>query len=346
MSIGTDKHREATPDQQSEPVPDEKASARLCVVIVTFRRKTLLTNVLGSLRTQSLAPALTIVVDNDNDPAVAELVESFESSRLATYYIASSENVGPAGGTAIAMDYFAHKFGPSDWLMRLDDDKPLEDSTILEEMLRFAVYSHSVDPRTGGVGLAGGRYDPRRARLSKISVYPEQPMEPADYLATNFLATFRHTAISRVGYLNRALFFGMSEVEYGLRLKAAGVQLWLHADKVMERRPDTKGLAVPRPPSKMIDDVDWRRYYSLRNSIYVAYRFGGLLPAVRVAAVRGIGKSLYNLSRPRVGFLHLWIAMRAIADAALGRMGKRIDPLEWETKRKRLDKAGDMRPTR
>jgi hypothetical protein len=300
--------------------------------------------VLESVRLQTLRPGLTIVVDNDNDALVEGLVESVSHAHFPTQYVASAENLGSAGGRAMAMEQFLNTFSPQDWLVLIDDDKPLKDSSLLEDLLRFAERCYAEDSRTGGVGLAGARWDRRNGTLSKVSVHPDRPKESVDYLGAGHQAMFRHSAIEKVGPFKGELFFGMSEVEYGLRLRAAGFNLWLYSEKALERRQAAVGLAVQRSPSRMIESVDWRRYYSLRNGIYIAYKYGGLWPACKVALVRGVGKSFYNLRRPGLAWAQLEIACRAIIDASLGRMGKRIDPLDWEQKHRLLEN-GEMRPT-
>lgn len=313
--------------------------------MVTYRRRSKLAATLGALAEQPDAIGEVIVVDNDADPQVRQVVEDLGGA-LPTRYLPAAENLGPAGGTALAIDDALARRPPVDWLMRIDDDRWPHPEGVFDDLLAFALRMREQDPRTGGVGLVGSRWDRRTARLHKVDATGDRDAVPVDFLATNHYATFSLAALRETGGMDASLFFGMSEVDLGLRLRAHGRTLWLHGARVRQRRVATDGAAVRHRPSWRVRDVDWRDYYSLRNSIVVARRYGSPGAALRTTLVRGVGKPLVNLLMARRSSLpYATLAARAVVDAWAGRMGRRVDPYAWERRRGRLDDQREMRAT-
>jgi hypothetical protein len=71
----------------------------------------------------------------------------------------------------------------------------------------------------------------------------------------------------------------------------------------------------------------WRRYYSLRNLIYLLRQHGHTLTALRVTILRGVAKPLLNLPlRPVLGLRHLRSNLRAARDGWTGRLGRQVSP--------------------
>jgi rhamnopyranosyl-N-acetylglucosaminyl-diphospho-decaprenol beta-1,3/1,4-galactofuranosyltransferase len=317
---------------------------KLCAAIVTYCRVTQLSAVLDSIASQTLQPNEIVVVDNEGSRRVRDLCDR-HALRGRLTYLAAGENLGPAGGTALAMDYFLRHYSSDDWFTRFDDDKSAPDENLLHELIEFAQERRLAEAMFGGVGLAGSRWDYRRARLSKVAIPEGAVGEQVDFLATGFFPVFSGEAIRAVGPMDASLFFGMSEVEYGLRIRQAGYSLWLHGDRVRARRGPS-GVPSESPMQATLGEFGWRRYYSLRNSIVVARRYGGFLPAMRVTVFRALAKPIWGFwSSPRFAIVHLRLGIRAVTDAWLGRMGRRIDPNAWEKKFDLLDDQGEMRST-
>ena len=80
-------------------------------------------------------------------------------------------------------------------------------------------------------------------------------------------------------------------------------------------------------PSRRLDAIRWKRYYSLRNTIYVLRRFGHPVTAARVTLVTGFAKPLANLVvSPRRAVQHLGLNWRASRDGWTNRMGRTVEP--------------------
>ncbi|MFO7165144.1 MAG: glycosyltransferase, partial [Mycolicibacterium hassiacum] len=102
-------------------------------VVVTHRRPDALASSLAAVAAQSRTPDHLVVVDNDNDPRVAELVGA---QPLPTTFLGSRRNLGGAGGFALGMLH-ALALG-ADWVWLADDDGRPADDGVLAELLACA----------------------------------------------------------------------------------------------------------------------------------------------------------------------------------------------------------------
>ena len=296
---------------------------QLWAVLPTFRRDSGLRTSIESILAQSRSPDVLIVVDNGSSRRTAAVVRA--SSARAPFpirYVDAGTNRGPAGAMRIAMEIAAADGGKEDWLLRMDDDRPLEPGNIVERLLDFALEVSEMDPMVGGVGLAGSRLDFRTGRLFKPPLVPGQRWAHVDYLATNYLPLFRLTGVHHVGPFREELFFGWTEIEYGLRLRRAGFNLYRYDELVNARTPSSRTVRI--------EAADWRRYYSIRNQVYVLRAFGHPWAGIWAGCLGGIVKPLLNMPmRPRLGMASLKLGTRGVLDGWHGRLGMRVDPDEW-----------------
>ncbi len=293
-------------------------------MIVTFRRPTV-ARTLALALAQTRRPDLIVVVDNEGSDDVEHLVTDLTRDGEPVQYVRSPENLGPAGGTALGMRHLLARAADHDWITRLDDDRTEMGPDVFEQLLRFAVEQHTANPRIGAVGAVGARYDWRTGRLRRI---PDEEIAtapvPVDYVPTNVYPAYRVSAVRDVGVFDTDLFYGSSELEYGLRLRRAGYEL--RADPVLWRRLGRQSATTAGPRGRL-RPLDWRRYYSLRNQIHVLRMNHRTSTALRVAATRGIGKPIANLPvEPSHALAHLRLNTRAILDGLRGRLGRRLDP--------------------
>ena len=225
--------------------------------------------------------------------------------------------------------------GQDHWVLRLDDDRPMP-TGLLPLLLDEAVAALEEDFRTAGVGLDGAVWKRRRARL----VAPTRGsgrFVAVDYLKTNHFPLFHTRAVRQIGGFRADLFFGMTEVEYGIRARRANFTL--------KEAARLRHFVEPTDPKRrrVVRRSDWRRYYSLRNLLIILRDNGQPFTAVRVGVSRGLVRPLLDLVLdPREGASNLRLSTRALADASLRRMGKRIDPYQWARRNHRLDAEGDM----
>lgn len=299
---------------------------KLWCVVVTFRRPVGLEATLTGVLAQTRPPDHVVVVDNEASPSPATeaAVSSARREGVPVELLAPGENLGPAGGTALAMEWILERAGEDDWITRVDDDHAPDFPDVFERLERFAREQRGVDERVGAVGAVGARYDWRRGRLLRIA--DEELVGPVevDYVATNCFPAFSVAAVRDVGPFDPELFYGSSEVEYGLRLRRGGYrlfadsELWTRLGRVTEH---TAG------PSLRLRPWNWRRYYSLRNQIFLLRSYGYGKTAVRVALLRAIAKPLANvIVSPVDALFHLRMNLRAVRDGWTGRLGRTLEP--------------------
>src|SRR5687768_6776832 len=105
----------------------------VCAVVVTHRRVDALARSLEAVSTQHRAPDHLVVVDNDDDPAVRDLVAG---QPVPTTYLGSQRNLGGSGGFALGILH-ALTLG-ADWVWLADDDGRPADASVLATLLACA----------------------------------------------------------------------------------------------------------------------------------------------------------------------------------------------------------------
>lgn len=301
-------------------------SRRLFGVLVTFRRPAALAVTLERLAEQERRLDHLVVVDNAPSDESRRAVASADGIAGSVEHLEMEENLGFTGGVAAGMRHVLEVAGDRDWIVVLDDDDPVAYPTIFAELERFGERMVSDDPKTAGVGISGGRFDWKRCRITRVPDHELTGPVLVDYVAGNQVPFFLVSAVRAAGTFHAPLFFGLSEIEFGLRLRRAGYSLYGHGEIWRGRRQDTGRLGRTLRPSRRLGATNWRRYYVLRNSVYMLRRFGRTDTALRVSFVN-LGKPLVNLPlTPRLAWRHLGINLRACRDGWTGRMGRRVEP--------------------
>lgn len=265
-----------------------------------------------------------VVVDNEGSSTTESIVRA---AGLPVEYVTPTENLGFCGGVADGMRRALVHADDDDWIVLLDDDDPPRFDDAFERLHRFAVEMRSRDPRTAAVGVSGGWFDWRRGRMRRVRDDELRGAVPVDHLAGNNLPFFQVGAVRDVGPFSDELFFGYSELEYGLRLWSAGYTLYGHGALWLESRRRSGRLGHSLRPSRPVDAPTWRDYYSLRNVIHILRRFGHPWVAARVSFETGLAKPLWNLPRrPVLAIRRLRLNLTALLDGWTGRMGRRVEP--------------------
>jgi glycosyltransferase involved in cell wall biosynthesis len=266
-------------------------------------------------------------VDNAASNEARVEVEANAAHAGTVEYLPAQENLGPAGGIALGMKRLLEHAGDEDWVMLLDDDDPPQSVDALSSLERFAHAAVAEDPRTAGVGLAGARFDWGKGRAVRVPDGDLAGLVTVDYVGGNKLPTYRVGAIRAVGPFRGDLFFGFDDLEFGLRLTNAGFRLYVDGHRWRKRRARKGHLGRTDGPPLRLADVGWRRYYSLRNVVWILRSRGRPWTALRLAAVAGAGKPFLHLARsPRQALRHLGLNARAVRDGWRGRMGRTIEP--------------------
>jgi glycosyltransferase involved in cell wall biosynthesis len=300
---------------------------QLIGVLPTYRRPETLATTLNQIVAQTRPLDLILVVDNEANRATEEVVRTATSSRTRIEYLAPPSNLGFAGGVGFGMRHALQLAADDDWIVLLDDDDPPRFPDAIELLEGFAEDRMRFEPKTAAVGLSGGWFDWKRGRMRRIPDGEIVDAVPVDHVAGNQLPFFRVAAVRAVGPFDERIFFGLSELEFGLRLWRAGFRLWGYGPLWIRGRELTGRLNRELAPSRRLPKMDWRRYYTLRNLIYLLRKFDHRATALRVTFVVGMGKPLLNLPvSPRLALQHLRVNLRALRDGWTGRMGRRVEP--------------------
>lgn len=256
-------------------MPDPQVVA----VVVTHQRLELLRQSLAVLTTQSRPVDHLVVVDNADDPAVAELVAA-QSAPVT--YIGSKHNLGGAGGFALGMLH-ALALG-ADWVWCADDDGRPEGPDVLSTLLDCAT-AHNLsevspvvcninDPDTLAFPLRRGLVW-RRNRSELFENGETSDLLPGIASLMNG-ALFSAAVIDAVGVPDLRLFVRGDEVEMHRRLVRSGVDFgtclttaYLHPDGTDEFRPILGGRMHTQYP-----DNATKRFFTYRNRGYLMSRPG------------------------------------------------------------------------
>ncbi|MGU3503093.1 galactofuranosyltransferase GlfT1 [Mycobacterium sp. C31M] len=261
-------------------------------VIVTHRRVEALAVSLDAVCTQTRRPDHLIVVDNDDDAAVAELVGS---QPVPSTYLGSRRNLGGAGGFALGMLH-ALALG-ADWVWLADDDgRPADDSVLATLMACAAKHALAEvspmvcdldDPSRLAFPLRRGVAWRRHVSELKVeSTSASRQSDPDDLLpgiASLFNgALFAASTLEAVGVPDLRLFIRGDETDVHRRLVLSGLPFgtcldaaYLHPHGADEFKPILGGRMHTQYP----DDAA-KRYFTYRNRGYLQAQRGmrGLVP--------------------------------------------------------------------
>ncbi len=246
---------------------------QVIAVVVTHRRVELLEGSLAVIAGQDRPVDHLIVVDNADEPEVADLVAR---QPIATTYLGSQRNLGGAGGFALGMLH-ALALG-ADWIWCADDDGRPDGPTVLSTLLDCAaryqldevspVVANIDDPDTLAFPLRRGVV----WRRKRSELFEDDASDFLPGIASLFNgALFSAQAIEEVGVPDLRLFFRGDEVEIHRRLQRSGLAFgtcltagYLHPDGSDEFRPILGGRMDAQYP-----DNPTKRYFTYRNRGYL-----------------------------------------------------------------------------
>lgn len=247
-------------------------------VVVTHRRVELLARSLAAVCGQDRAPDHLIVVDNDADPAVADVVAA---QSVPSTYVGSQRNLGGAGGFALGMLH-ALALG-ADWVWLADDDGRPADASVLGTLLGCAdrhglaevspMVCDMDDPTRLAFPLRRGLV--WRRHVAELSGEGTGDLLPG--IASLFNgALFRAATVDAVGVPDIRLFVRGDEVDVHRRLVLSGLPfgtcldaVYLHPQGSDEFKPILGGRMHTQYPAD-----DTKRYFTYRNRGYLQAQRG------------------------------------------------------------------------
>jgi glycosyltransferase involved in cell wall biosynthesis len=310
------------------PIPNTDG-ARLFGVLVTFRRPAALAEHLDLLASQTRRVDHLVVVDNGGTPEIENAIAAHRDSAGSYEYLATNDNLGPAGGIARGLTRVLELAADDDWVVLLDDDNPPRRDDLLAFLVDIAFREHARHPELAMVGKTGANFDLSRGRAIRLRDDELSGVIPVDYVAGGQLPVIRIGALREVGVFDERFFFSFDDLDFGLRLREHGYRAVVegsvaHWARERAGRLEADG-GVPRNTAVA---APWRRYYSLRNLVYLLRVRGHRAAALRVSVSDGLFKALVIGARqPRTATAHLQLTAKAIADGWSGRLGRRVAPI-------------------
>jgi glycosyltransferase involved in cell wall biosynthesis len=301
----------STPDKAAG---DGSAEPTIHAIVVTYRRHDDVKATVAAVQSQTRPPGTWSIVDNDPSDELAAWVTTLPNAS----YHRSPGNLGPAGGIAAGMDLVLETADDDDLVVLIDDDDPPpNDHTIADIVELFD--RDQTDGVIAGAGLVGAMYDRRRGLTRRLPDEELVGTVDVDYVAGNQLPTYRVRCIREVGVFDRDLFFGFDDLEFGLRLRSAGHRVVVDGDVMTNMRAQAGRLGRgPRIPGSGL--APWRRYYSARNIVALARRYGTRTAPLWAVAHGGPAAAAREITRQR-SFRSAGAAMRGVFDGVRGRDG-------------------------
>jgi GT2 family glycosyltransferase len=306
----------------------DQNTSKIFGILLTFRRQSLLPDALRKILSQTRWVDQLLVVDNENSAATKAIVEQFyrEFPKAKIQYVATPQNLGSAGGWAFGMQRVLEVAADGDWILPLDDDDPPRERHDVERIAEFARTMERQVADLGAVGIIGARLMERDGRVLRLPDGELRGPVSVDWVGTGNLPLYKVAAVRRAGVFDHRLFFGHTEMEFGLRLRSHGFRIFAHGEMWKERRGRCGQLGMVKPRS-LVCRLRWEQYYSIRNYIYIMKRLRRWDIVVKYVAVQCIAKPLWTaFVKPSHAIPGLRVAVRACWDGLVGRMGCRVEP--------------------
>ena len=304
---------------------DGEATPHVAVVVLCWNGRDYTLECLRSLERARWDRLTVIVVDNGSTDGT---LEAGRASFPDVTPIRSEENVGFADGNNIGMR--AALDAGADYVLILNND------TIVDEGLFEALVGEARRRPDAGalcplihyceppdrIWYAGARFDPRAIHNGRHTGYGERDTGQYHAVretgrATGAAMLVPREVIERVGYFDGRLFIQVEDVEYSLRMRAAGYRILFVPQGLVAHRVAMASGGERAPMTA---------YYEMRNTLEVCSRHAPLrLPA-------RLWRELGSLT---VHLLHARLSSQPIANARAvtegwrdfraGRLGRRPD---------------------
>jgi rhamnopyranosyl-N-acetylglucosaminyl-diphospho-decaprenol beta-1,3/1,4-galactofuranosyltransferase len=307
--------------------PDEQVVA----VVVAHGRAQSLDRLFATLRDQTRPPDGVVVVDSDAQPEVREVVERWRSADDRIEVRVLGRNGGSAGSFAAGLEAVLER-PEATWIAAFDDDaipapdcleRLLDAAADLEGAGALGAVSMDEDREFAWPMFMLGTREPARSFAELEQAADGRPAVPVSELAWHALLLPVET-VRRIGPPRAELFMWYEDVEYGLRLRRAGLTAYAVVRAHVQHPPPAKVIKakVLGVPMDVPIVTPSKAYLMTRNALVVRHEYVGPrfwvvdlpLTVVRaLIAIRALPGPTLTLLREAL--------IRPMADAARGRLG-------------------------
>ena len=246
----------------------------IAVVVVTFNRADLLSEMLAALGEQTRRPDAVYVVNNASEDHTKDVLKAAQETGLPLHITHSPDNLGGAGGFHLGMRTAYEAGHDRIWLMD-DDVLPAQDclETLLDQQQPF-VTAVREDRHGTLIEKAATHFDlrnplalkPKRSAVEDEYATREQMPERVALHNVAFEGPLIHRdVIAAIGLPDPSYFIFYDDADFAIRARRAGFRIWAIRDAVLRRQLDF---------NQQHDLAGWKGYYMYRNLFVVHFRYG------------------------------------------------------------------------
>lgn len=254
---------------------------KICSIVVTFNRKSLLSLNIDSLLMQSYKTDI-LIIDNASTDGTEEYIKSrYDFKENSITYYNTEKNIGGSGGfyTGLKLASESNKYNYY-WLMD-DDGRPVNSDT-LQKLVDYLPQAKDYDI----VNSLVVQEDNESLTFGLANYHKRSQIKESIVFGYNnpFNGTLiPHKLVTKMGLPRKEFFIGYDEVEYMARCKRNGGELITLTDSLyfhpLPKMPTYKlfGRTVA------VYDGGWKQYYRLRNTICFEKEYFGKIRAIKTS---------------------------------------------------------------
>ena len=246
----------------------------VAVVVVTHNRADLLVGMLDGLVAQTRAPDAVIVIDNGSTDHTREVLSRGWRAPTCRSRWSRQDNLGGAGGFHRGVRAAYDQGFDRIWLMD-DDVVPAPDCLAalmaVDEDCLIAVREDLAGALVEKAAVEFDLRNPLAIRPKRSTVdskYADRASMPALVEVQNVAFEgfmVRRSVVAEIGFPDPAFFIFYDDVDFAVRAREAGRQVWAVRDAVLVRQLDF---------NQQHDLSGWKGFYMYRNLFVVHLRHG------------------------------------------------------------------------
>lgn len=250
------------------------------VIILSLNRTDETIDAIESALAQTGVDKTVYVVDQASEPENLQRLTSHCARRSNVHLKALSHNLGVAGGRNVAS-----RLGHAPYIVALDNDALFADERVLAETVDY-LQAH---PELGAIGFQILNYTTKDIDERSWG-YPKAIRHKAseEFYSTRFVGAGHAIArrpFEEVGGYDDRLFFCWEELDLGYKLINLGYKIrYVPHLKVYHRVS----------PHERVNWSGGRYYFTVRNRLYIEYKFGASVANLGQRAVGYFLKGAYN----------------------------------------------------
>lgn len=247
----------------------------VATIIVTYNRVELLKKSVSAHLNQSKQSDVILVVNNASTDGTTIYLDELENRFKNIRVINLKENTGGAGGFYYGLNFLKDEMDTIDWVWMMDDDA-IPNINALENLCKYAHNESNIYaslPQEQGI-CSWSNLNMDSKELKFVNNYNEiEEVKWAPFLG--FFISL--DLVKMIGLPNKGYFLAADDVEYSMRAKKYGSQIFIVRDSILNHPlSDTYKISIGYRSLTNLRLIPWKRYYDTRNRIFIAKKYYGL----------------------------------------------------------------------